>query len=109
MKPGGLVRMTHNISLQIPHVPARLVKKRVPIPRRWLEIPKGRYNKDHNPEQKERCFWIYQRPEPGHQPMPLWQESQWQKEHAKEPTHRVPRITPGKLPVVRRASPSANH
>ena len=40
------------------------------------------------------------------QPITLsWQKSQQQKEHAEQPTDRLPHISPSRFPVVRRCQP----
>src|SRR4029077_12778274 len=61
MKPGRLIRMTDNVTLQIPEVPARFVKKGISVPWRRAEIPEVRDYKKQDPKEKECCFWVCQR------------------------------------------------
>jgi hypothetical protein len=65
--------------------------------------------KEQDPEYKERCFWLYQKLETRRETFATGQESRQQKKHAKQPTDRMPRISPSGFPVVRHASPGANH
>ena len=59
MKPGGLVWMAYNISLEIPEIPAGLIKKSVSVPWGGAEIPEVRQYKEQDPKEKERCLRLY--------------------------------------------------
>ena len=50
MEPGRLIWMTDNITLQIPEVPAGLVKKSVSVPWGRAEIPEVRDYKEQDPK-----------------------------------------------------------
>lgn len=59
MKPGGLVWMANNISLEIPEIPAGLIEKSVSVPWGRAKIPEVRQYKEQDPKEKERCLRLY--------------------------------------------------
>jgi hypothetical protein len=56
MKPRRLVWVTNDTSLQVPEIPTGLVKKRIPVPRRGVKIPKVRHYKEES--QIERTLFL---------------------------------------------------
>ena len=59
MKPSRLVWVANNISLEVPEIPAGLVKKSVSVPWGRAKIPEVRQYKEQDPEEKERCLRLY--------------------------------------------------
>ena len=108
MKPGRLIWMTNNIILQVPEIPAGLVEKCVPVPRRSAEIPEVRDYKKQDPKEKECCFWICQRLETASQFPRACRKSSKQKEHAEQPPDRLPWVSPTRFTIMRGAGKNTN-
>ena len=74
MKTSRLKRMPDHVILQVQEIDRRIIEKTVPIPRRGAKIPKVRDYKEHEPEQKERCFRLYPRLQTGSEFIWTWEE-----------------------------------
>ena len=68
-----------------------------------------REDEEQDPEHKERRFRLDDGFEIGPELTWSWQKCEKQKQHAKQPSDRLPEISPGRFAVVRRASPGADN
>jgi hypothetical protein len=89
MKPGRLKGMAHHLALQEMQVPARLIKKTIPVPGRGAKIPKMCRYKEQDPKSKESRPEVDRRPHPGRYLARRWRKRQEQEKHAKQPADWV--------------------
>ena len=107
MKPRGLVRMTDNISFQVPEIPAGLIEQGVAVPWRCPKIPEVRDYKEQDPKKKERCFGIHEDSGTPSQLPRAGCKSSKQKEHAEEPADRLPWVAPTGFMIMRGSADDA--